>query len=102
MNEIPLAEERATPWEAVSQNDVRLVALLLVVRLETKYGREMLVKVDEENKGLPLENDAIYNHIEPAELFNEFIDVCEVVRFNWRNPHYTECFSFLRKDGYHR
>jgi len=96
-----LPEVRTTPYEPCQEGDLEALAVHFGQRLERKYGLEKLRKIDEDNESLKgTIYDSVYDHIDMTEFYQEYIEACGDMGFNWHNYHYAEVFKMLKDDGY--
>ena len=75
---------------------------LVAKKLEEKFGRETMQKIDDKNKNLPPENDSIYNFVKPEEYQDIFKEACDDLGLNWHKVEYLIALIDLRNDGYLR
>lgn len=96
-----LPEVKDKPYEKPDASDILLLAEHFGGRLALKYGLETLGKIDADNVALKgTIYDSVYDYIDMTQLYEEFIESCGDLDFNWHNYHYAEVFKMLKDDGY--
>lgn len=100
MIEIPLPEERTQPWPEVDRMALYAITARMAKSLAKKFSYSTLEKIDALNKEMPEHNDALWQFVEPVEMFAIFQQACEDSNQNFHNPHFTECWTLLKKHGY--
>lgn len=96
-----LPEVRDKPYEKPQEGDLECLAAHFGQRLERRYGLETLRKIDSDNEVLKgTIYDSVYDHIDMTQLYEEYIEACGDMDFNWHNYHYAEVFQMLKNDGY--
>lgn len=96
-----LPEVKDKPYEKPQEGDLNLLAEHFGARLAKRYGLAILSKIDSDNEVLQdTIYDSVYDHIDMTELYEEYIEACGDMDFNWHNYHYAEVFQMLKKDGY--
>ena len=96
-----LPEVKDKPYKKPEDGDLELLAEHLGGRLALRYGLAVLNKIDEAN--VPLKDtiyDAVYDYIDMEKLYEEYVEACGEMDFNWHNYYYGEVFQMLKKDGY--
>ena len=87
-------------WLEPKDEDIWAIAHQFGVQLCQRYGIGTLSKIDEANKTTRPENDSVYDFIDATEFFQEFVNACNALGYNFHNPHYVLVFHKLRDDGY--
>lgn len=96
-----LPEVKDKPYEKPPESDLFLLAEHFGGRLALRYGLATLAKIDKGNEVLQdTIYDEVYDHIDMTEFYEEYIEACGDMDFNWHNIYYAEVFHMLKKDGY--
>ena len=96
-----LPEVKDKPYDKPEEGDLESLAVHFGQRLYKKYGLETLRKIDEAN--VPLKDtiyDAVYDHIDMTELYEEYVESCGDMDLSWHNYYYGEVFRMFKNDGY--
>lgn len=100
MSEIPLPEERIQPWPEIHKMYLVAVAIKMAKALAKQFSIQTLRKIDSLNKSVDENTDSLWNFVDPVEMFVIFQKACDDSKQNWHNPHFNECWTLLKKDGY--
>lgn len=96
-----LPEIKDKPYQKPEDGDLKCLAVHFAEKLMSKYGLEVLQNIDTDNEKLKdTIYDSVYHYIDMSEFYEEYIEACNDMEFNWHNYHYAEVFRMLKTDGY--